>query len=318
MERLPLGLVAGHIGFTMIHRVTKFRHSLPAASLGLVLALALSGCTSLGDGPIAPIQDAFRNVPIPFLNQSREEEVREPAPAGRLYNEGLVLLNQGRFKLAGARFEELERGHPYSDLAKRAILMNAYANYLAQDYDTAATLAERYVTLHPGSEEAAYARFLMGDSHYRMIPDIARDQARAERALRAMAEIVQQYPNSEYAQAAQRRITIARDQLAGREMDVGRYYLTQRAYGAALNRFKGVVQNYQTTRHIEEALYRVTEAYMALGIVQEAQASAAVLGHNYPESQWYKDAFNLLQQGGVAPQASEGSWISRVFRGVTG
>lgn len=302
----------------MVVRAHSFRSKIGAAGAALALALALSGCTSLGDGPIAPIQDALRNIPVPFLNQNREEEVREPAPAGRLYNEGLVLLNQGRFKLAGQRFEELERGHPYSELAKRAILMNAYANYLAQDYDTAATLADRYVALHPGSAEAAYARFLSGDSHFRMIPDIARDQGRAERALQAMSEVVQQYPSSEYAQAAQRRITIARDQLAGREMEVGRYYLNQRAYGAALNRFKGVVQQYQTTRHVEEALYRLVESYMALGIVQEAQAVGAVLGHNYPESQWYRDAFNLLQQGGVSPQASEGSWISRIFRGATG
>lgn len=304
------------LGLRMIDRSS--RKALRLTGAVVALAIALAGCTSLGDGPIAPIQDALRNIPIPFFNQNREEEVREPAPAGRLYNEGLLLINQGRFKLAGQRFEELERGHPYSDLAKRAILMNAYANYLAQDYDTAATLADRYVALHPGSAEAAYARFLSGDSHFRMIPDIARDQGRAERALQAMTEVVQQYPNSEYAQAAQRRITVARDQLAGREMDVGRFYLNQRSFGAALNRFKGVVQNYQTTRHVEEALYRLVECYMALGLVQEAQAAGAVLGHNYPESQWYRDAFALLQQGGVSPQASEGSWISRVFRGVTG
>jgi outer membrane protein assembly factor BamD len=305
----------------MSSRVLPFR-PVRRAVAGLLLLGALGGCsgTGLGDGPIAPIQDAVRNLPIPFLqNRDREnEEVRPSAPAGRLYNEGLLLLNQGRYTAAAQRFEELERAHPQSELAKRAILMVAYSQYQAQNYDTAATAAERYITLYPGSEEAAYARFLQGDANFRMIPDIARDQTRAERALAAMQEIVQRYPNSDYARAAQRRITIARDQLAGREMDVGRFYLNQRAYGAALGRFQGVVRQYQTTRHVEEALYRLVESYMALGIMNEAQTAAAVLGHNFPDSQWYRDAFALLQSGGLSPQASEGSWVSRVFRGITG
>jgi outer membrane protein assembly factor BamD len=286
------------------------------------VALGLGACsgTGLGDGPVAPIQDALRNVPIPFLNQRDEEpgEIRDAVPAGRLYNEGLLLLNQRRFPAAAQRFQELDRTHPHSELARRAILMTAYARYQQGDYESAAAAAERYVTLHPGSPEAAYARFLQGDSNFRMIPDVARDQGRAERALAAMNEIIQQYPDTEYARAAQRRITIARDQMAGKEMDVGRYYLQQRAFGAAANRFRGVVQNYQTTRHVEEALYRLVECYLSLGVQPEAQTAAAVLGHNFPDSPWYRDAFALLQSRGLQPQANESSWIARALRGVTG
>ncbi len=295
--------------------------SVGKAVIAAGLALAVAGCsgTGLGDGPIAPIQDAFRNLPIPFFNQSEQEEpIRDAVPAGRLYNEGLVLLNQRRFGLAAQRFEELDRTHPHSELAKRAILMTAYARYQNSDFESAAIAAERYVTLHPGSVEAAYARFLMGDSHFRMIPEASRDQGRAERALAAMSEIVQQYPDTEYARAAQRRITIARDQLAAKEMDVGRFYLQQRAFGAAANRFKVVVQQYQTTRHVEEALYRLVESYLSLGVVEEAQTAAHVLGHNFPTSQWYRDAFALLDGRGLQPQANEGSWITRAWRGIAG
>jgi outer membrane protein assembly factor BamD len=293
--------------------LAALRRSLVACAV----AAGLAGCsgTGLGDGPIAPIQDALRNVPIPFLNQNRDDEpAREAAPAGRLYNEGLLLINQGRHRSAALRFEELERSHPQSELARRGILMAAYSYYVAGEYDKAAVAAERYVTLHPGTEDAAYARFLQGDSNFRMIPDVARDQARAERAIQAMQEITQRYPNSEYARAAERRITIARDQLAAKEMDVGRYYLNQRAYGAALNRFKTVVQNYQNTRHIEEALFRLTEAYLALGVPNEAQAAAQILGHNFPDSQWYRDAYGLLQGSNLQPAAQPGSWVSRFFR----
>lgn len=304
----------------MTVRASQFMAACRAACAG-ALALMLAACsgTGLGDGPIAPIQDALRNFPVPFFNRNEEEPaVLDAVPAGRLYNEGLVLLNQNRFAAAAQRFEEVDRTHPHSDVAKRAVLMVAYSRYQQGSYDLAAAAAERYVTLHPGTPEAAYARFIMGDSHFRLIPDVARDQGRAERALQAMNEIVLQHPDTEYARAAQRRITIARDQLAGKEMDIGRYYLQQRAFGAAAGRFRVVVQNYQTTRHVEEALYRLVESYLSLGVVDEAQAAASVLGHNFPQSPWYRDAFILLQGRGLQPQANEGSWIVRAFRGLTG
>jgi outer membrane protein assembly factor BamD len=170
------------------------------------------------------------------------------------------------------------------------------------------------VTLHPGSPDAAYAQFLIGSSYYDQIPEISRDQARAEKAVEALDEVSRKYPNSEYAVAAKRKIEMARDQLAGKEMEIGRWQLDRREYTGAINRFKVVVTRYQRTRHVEEALLRLTEAYMALGIVDEAQTSAAVLGHNFPDSRWYKDAYALMQAKGLQPTENRGSWISRAFR----
>jgi outer membrane protein assembly factor BamD len=289
-----------------------------SSSLVRVLAAAtvsalLAGCSGIGD--ITRGESPIPRLNIPFLTDERPEEIREVVPAGRLYNEGLTLMSTSRFRQAAQRFEEVDRSHPHSEWARRSLLMIAYARYQAGDFDEAATAADRFIALHPSSEETPYAKFLLGDSHFRMIPDVARDQARAERALVALQDIVQRHPNTEYARAAQQRILIARDQLAGKEMDIGRFYLRQRAFGAALGRFRGVVQQYQNTRHVEEALYRLVETNMALGVAQEAQAAAAVLGHNFPDSQWYRDAFALLQRDGLSPEANERSWLARIFRG---
>jgi outer membrane protein assembly factor BamD len=158
---------------------------------------------------------------------------------------------------------------------------------------------------------------MLAMSNYNQIPDVTRDQDRAEKAMLALQELVDRYPKSEYVSDARRRIQVAKDQLAGKEMEVGRFYLQKRNYTAAINRFRDVVAKYQTTRHVEEALMRLTEAYVALGIVNEAQTAAAVLGHNFPDSSWYKDAHTLLRSGGLEPREDAGSWISRSFRGLT-
>jgi len=155
-------------------------------------------------------------------------------------------------------------------------------------------------------------------SHFNQIPDVTRDQERSEKALAALQELVDRYPKSEYVADARQRMQVARDQIAGKEMEVGRFYLQRRNYTGAINRFRDVVAKYQTTRHVEEALARLTEAYLAMGIVPEAQTAAAVLGHNFPDSPWYKDSYALLQSGGLAPREDQGSWISRAFRGLTG
>ena len=173
--------------------------------------------------------------------------------------------------------------------------------------------AKRYVTLHPGSPDAAYAQYLIGASYYDQILDVTRDQARTDKAIDALEEVVRKYPNSEYAIQAKKKIEIARDQLAGKEMEVGRYYLEHRDFIGAINRFKVVVTQYQTTRHVEEALVRLTESYVALGITDEAQTAAAVLGHNFPDSPWYKDAYNLVKKAGQEPNENKQSWISRAF-----
>jgi outer membrane protein assembly factor BamD len=236
-------------------------------------------------------------------------------PPDRLYNEGLYLLNEKKdIKAAAKRFDEVERQHPYSEWARKALIMSAYANYEMGAYDDSINAARRYITLHPGSPDAAYAQFLIGSSFFDQIRDITRDQDRTERAIAMLDEVVRKYPSTEYSVSAKRKMAIARDQLAGQIMMIGRYYLERRDYSGAINRFKIVVTRYQTTRHVEEALLRLTEAYMALGVVTEAQTSAAVLGHNFPDSTWYKEAYALLNSRGISPQENKGSWISRAFR----
>jgi outer membrane protein assembly factor BamD len=236
-------------------------------------------------------------------------------PADKLYNEGLYLLNQKKDpKEAAKKFEEVDRQHPYSEWARKSLIMSAYAYYEAGAYDDCVNSARRYVTLHPGSPDAAYAQFLIGSSYFDQIPEISRDQTRTEKAVESLEEVSRKYPNSEYSVAAKRKIEMARDQLAGKEMEVGRWALQRREYTGAINRFKVVVTRYQRTRHVEEALMRLTEAYMALGIVDEAQTSAAVLGHNFPESRWYKDAYTLMQSRGLQPTENKASWISQAFR----
>jgi outer membrane protein assembly factor BamD len=267
----------------------------------LVLTVPLGACSSTGS-----LWDKMFG---------KEEVVDQPAD--KLYNEGLYLLNQEKKSVAAAkRFEEVDRQHPYSDLARKSLLMSAYSHYEAQDYDSTIGAAQRYITLHPGSPDAAYAQYLIAASHFDQIPDISRDQGRTEKAIASLEEVVRKYPNSEYASAARRKLESARDQLAGKEMDIGRYYMERRDFTGAINRFKMVVTQYQRTRHVEEALARLTEAYMAIGIVSEAQTAAALLGHNFPESNWYKDAYSLVKSQGLEPSENKSSWMSRALRTV--
>ena len=261
----------------------------------LVLASSLGACSSLWG----------------------KDETPPDEPADRLYNEGLYLLNnKSDPSKAVKKFEEVDRQHPYSEWARKSLIMSAYAYYQAGSYDECVTASKRYIALHPGSPDAAYAQFLIGSSFYDEIPDITRDQARTEKALAALEEVVRKYPTSEYAVTAKQKMEVARDQLAGKEMQIGRYYLEKKDYTGAINRFKVVVTKYQTTRHVEEALERLTEAYMSLGIVGEAQTAAAVLGHNFPDSEWYKHAYALVKGGGLEPNENKGSWISKAFKKV--
>jgi outer membrane protein assembly factor BamD len=264
------------------------------AALALILAL-LPACSLFGN----------------------KEEIIPDDPADKLYNEGLYLMNNKHdYKKAAKRFEEVDRQHPYSEWARKALLMSAYAYYEGTSYDDSITAAKRYVTLHPGSPDAAYAQYLIASSYFDQIPDVTRDQQRTEKAMQALDEVVRKYPNTEYAASAKQKIEIARDQLAGKEMETARFYQKKRDYIAAINRFKVVITQYQTTRHVEEALMRLTEMYMTLGIVNEAQTAAAVLGHNFPDSQWYKEAYRLVKGGGLEPYEDQGSWISKAFKKV--
>jgi len=252
---------------------------------------------------------------VPLAACTSDKDLQLPDdPADKLYNEGLFLLqNKKDARAAAKKFEEVDRQHPYSDWARKALIMQAYAYYEAREYDDSISAAKRYVTLHPGSGDAAYAQFLIASSYFEEIPDITRDQGRTEKAMQALEEVARKYPTTEYATSAKKKLEVARDQLAGKEMLVGRWYLDRKEYTGAINRFKTVVTQYQTTRHVEEALMRLTESYMALGIVPEAQTAAAVLGHNFPDSPWYKDAYNLVRGGGAEPSENKDSWLSRLF-----
>ena len=246
-----------------------------------------------------------------------KDDLPPEEPADRLYNEGLFLLNDKKDPVkAVKKFEEVDRQHPYSEWARKALIMSAYSYYTAGSYEECVTASKRYISLHPGSPDAAYAQYLIGASYFDEIPDITRDQARTEKALAALDEVTRKFPTSEYAASAKQKTEIARDQLAGKEMQIGRYYLNKKDYTGAINRFKVVVTQYQTTRHVEEALERLTEAYMSLGIADEAQTAAAVLGHNFPDSEWYKHAYALVKGGGLEPAENKGSWISRAFKKV--
>jgi outer membrane protein assembly factor BamD len=282
-----------------LRRLSAGTRRLQMAFALIVLALPLSGC---GTGAL---WDKFFAKDDTFVDE----------PADKLYNEGLYLMNERHDpKAAGKKFEEVDREHPYSDWARKSLLMQAYSYYQAGDFDNCIGSATRYVTLHPGSPDAAYAQYLIAASHYDQIPDISRDQGRTEKAIAALEEVVRKYPTSEYAISAKAKMEGARDQLAGKEMDIGRYYMGKRDYTAAINRFKRVVTQYQTTRHVEEALARLTECYLAIGIVGEAQTAAAVLGHNFPDSKWYQDAYNLVRSNGLEPSENQGSYISRAFK----
>lgn len=250
----------------------------------------------------------------PFAAPKYKQKLVEDKPANTLYDEGLALLGKQDYATAAKRFDELQQTYPSSDIARKALLMHGFANYKNGSYDDAVSSMVRYLRVDSRSKDAAYAQYIIAMSYYNQIPDITRDQTQAIKAVSAMEQLLQNYPKSEYVNDIQSKLRIAKDQLAGKEMEVGRFYLGKRNYTAAINRFRDVVAKYQTTRHIEEALMRLTEAYMALGITKEAQTAAAVLGHNFPDSKWYKDAYSLLQSGGLEPREDTGSWISRSFR----
>jgi outer membrane protein assembly factor BamD len=283
-----------------LHEQGRGRSLWARAACGLVLLAVLSGCSSITN-----------------LFGGDKDLMLADEPADRLYNEGVYLLNEKRdYKEAAKKFEEVDRQHPYSDWARKSLLMNAYAYYEAGAYEESITAGKRYLSLHPGSQDAAYAQYLIAASYFDQIPDVTRDQTRTERAIAALEEVGRKYPNSEYAAQAQRKIEVARDQLAAKEMNIARFYQQKKNFIGAINRFKIVVTQYQTTRHVEEALMRLTESYMALGIRHEAQTAAAVLGHNFPDSQWYKDAYNLVRSGGLEPHEDKGSWMSKAFKKI--
>lgn len=232
-----------------------------------------------------------------------------------LYNLGVDQLGRGRYAAAAALFDEVERQHPYSVWARRSQLMAAYSHYQANEYEDSILSAERFLTLHPGNPSASYAYYLIAMSHYEQITDIGRDQRQTEQALAALQQVIRRFPNTEYARDAKLKLDLTRDHLAGKDMEVGRFYLRQKQYLAAIGRFRSVIENYQTTSHTPEALHRLVESYLAIGIVNEAQTVAAVLGHNFPDSKWYRYSYSLLAGKDLAPAGApdERSWLKKIF-----
>jgi outer membrane protein assembly factor BamD len=234
-------------------------------------------------------------------------------PIDQIYNDAWKQIKNRDWEGAAHQFDEVERQHPYSVWARRAMLMSAFCYYQANKYPDAIQAADAYIALHPGSHEVSYAFYLKAISLYEQIVDVGRDQSNTEAALVALQDVVQRFPDTEYARDATLKIDLTIDHIAGKEMAVGRYYLLRGDYIGAINRFRTVVEQYQRTSQIAEALERLTEAYYALGVYTEAKTAAAVLGANYPGSTWYKDSYSLLVTHNMKPQEDKGSWISKAF-----
>ena len=242
---------------------------------------------------------------------SSSDFVDDIKPPDVLYNQALANMDAGDLKEAAKRLNELDQQHPYSEYSRKSLILSTFINYREGKYVEAVGTGQRFIQLYPGHKDTAYAQYLIGMSYYRRMPHITRDQTVTGNAYNAMNTVVQNYPDSEYAEDAKTKMRITLDQLAGKEMLVGRYYQERREFLAAINRFRKVVERMQTTRHVEEALARLTESYYSLGLVGEAQTAAAVLGHNFPESQWYKDSYALLRGAGLEPKENTRSWISK-------
>lgn len=239
-----------------------------------------------------------------------------PDPPGKMYATADAYLTKGNFEKAAKKFEDLDRDHPYAPEARRAMVMAAYAYFRGGKFPEAIATARRYTTMHPGTKEAPFAHHIIASCYFEDMTGPQNDQSNALKALNELRTLKSRYPDSKYAREADNRIRIALDSLAAKEMNVGRYYLKRRNYLASINRFKRVVSDYPNTRQVEEALMRLTEAYLALGIANEAQTAAAVLGHNFPDSKWYKDAYVLLQSDGLAPREDTGSWLSKTWKNM--
>jgi outer membrane protein assembly factor BamD len=276
-------------------------------ALVMAATLALAGCDT--------VADQITNL-NPFNDKKPyKPEVISDVPAEQIYNDGLGRVANSDYNGAAKKFTQIDKLYPYTDMARKGLLMAAYTKYQGHDYDEAVTNAKRYIEQNPKSEDASYAQYIMAMSYYNQISDLTRDQDRTYKAAQALTQLIQNYPKSEYVEDARFKLQVCMDNLAAHEMFIGRFYLNKHQYTAAINRFRTVIAHYQTTRQVEEALERLTEAYFALGIVNEAETAAAVLGHNFPDSPWYQDAYKLLKSNGLEPREDKGSWLSKAMQG---
>lgn len=296
------------------------RHS-GRAGIGRPLMIVQPESTSIAGPRPARARAAWRSALIAVClaagltacSGNQEPEYVE-RPAEEFFAEGERLLQQNDYQGAARAFEEVERQHPYSQLAVRSQIMAGYAYYEGRLYEQAISALRGFIDLHPGHRDVPYAHYLIGMSYYERISDVGRDQEMTEEALAAFGELVRRFPDSEYTRDAQLKMDLAFDHLAGKEMEIGRYYQRRQQYVAAINRFRNVVENYDTTTHVPEALHRLTESYLALGVVEEARNAAAVLGYNYPDSVWYVRSYALVGGDGAPAEAAQSeSWLSRFF-----
>lgn len=263
---------------------------------GILLALTLAACGG-GGSP----------KDVPLDNFTAEE----------IYNRGEYELETSkRPKDAAHYFGEVERLYPYSEWAKRALIMQAYSYHRDKDYENSRASAQRYIDFYPAEEDAAYAQYLLALSYYDQIDEVGRDQGLTFQALQALRVVIEQYPDSEYARSAMLKFDLAFDHLAAKEMEIGRYYLKRGHYTAAINRFRVVVEEYQTTSHTPEALHRLVESYLSLGLTDEAQTAGAILGHNFQSTDWYQDSYALLTGRGLRAEPKGDSWLNQVYRQV--
>ena len=250
---------------------------------------------------------ALQAVALVACSSAKETPVYVEQTVEALYNSAVNALEQEQYTIATERFDEVERQHPYSKWATKSQIMSAYSLYMSNKYDEAILALERYIDLHPSSKDTPYAYYLKGLTYYEQISDVGRDQLMTERASSSFAELIKRFPESEYTRDAKIKFELTNDHMAGKEMDVGRYYLNRKMYTAAINRFQLVVDKFQTTTHVPEALHRMVESYLALGLVDEARKAAAVLGHNYASSPWYLDSYAILEDPSVRPVEGK-SW----------
>ena len=263
--------------------LSKFQVRSPVLFVVLASTVLLSGCALLN------------------RHKKADDTTYTERPVDQLYAAGAAKLDRRQWSDGITYFKEVERQHPYSEWSRRAILMQAFAHYEANNYDEAIADSDRFIQLYPGNASTAYAYYLKAECYFEQILDVGRDQAATQQALASMRDVERRYPKTEYASDARLKIDMINDQLAGKEMSVGRWYLRQGATLAAIGRFKTVVDHYQTTSDTPEALYRLVEAYLTLGLVEEAKRNAAVLGYNFPGEVWYSDAYKLMASKGLKP-----------------
>lgn len=271
----------------------------------VALVAALGAC---GGG-----RDGERRGLFGFLTTSREAPL-ETFSAEEIYRRAEYDLEQGNPDEAAVMFGEVERLYPYSSWARRALIMQAFAYHSDRDYENSRATAQRFIDFYPADEDAAYAKYLLALSYYDQIDEIGRDQGLTFQALQALREVIELYPDSEYARSSILKFDLAFDHLAAKEMEIGRYYLRRDHFTAAINRFRVVVEEFQTTTHTAEALHRLVEAYLSLGLEDEAQTAGAILAYNFQSSDWYEDSYRLLVQRGLQAEARGDSWLRQIYR----